>query len=470
MASTQTGWARSDRARRPRRLAGIRHGPRCARGRGALRRQPQGRSPAMSSSPLPGAKAGRPRLRCAGGEQRRAASSSLRTRPPGLPPGVVFVRVAMRAPRLSRAAARFYPRQPATIVAVTGTSGKTSVAAFARQIWARLGLEAASLGTIGIVSRQDQRLWLADDARPDRAPQDARCARGRRRDASRARGLFARPRPEAARRRAPHRRRLHQSVARPPRLSRRRRRPISPPSCASSKRLLPAGVPAVIDADSDVAASGRGGGAAARPRPCSPSAPRARRSGSYRRRARASRPGSTSSMRGRRFDASTAACRAIFRSPTRLSPPGSALRRAAIRQPSFAALETLEGAPGRLERVGERRGAPIFVDYAHKPDALEKALAALRPFVRGRLIVVFGCGGDRDPGKRPIMGEIAARGADIVIVTDDNPRSEESGRDPRRDPRRRAGRDRDRRPRRGDPRRRRHARRRRRAADRRKGS
>jgi UDP-N-acetylmuramyl tripeptide synthase len=68
--------------------------------------------------------------------------------------------------------------------------------------------------------------------------------------------------------------------------------------------------------------------------------------------------------------------------------------------------------------------ATVFVDYAHKPDALEKAIAALRPFVRGRLVLVFGCGGDRDPGKRPIMGEIAVRCADATIVTDDNPRSE----------------------------------------------
>ena len=90
----------------------------------------------------------------------------------------------------------------------------------------------------------------------------------------------------------------------------------------------------------------------------------------------------------------------------------------------FEALQTLEGAPGRLERIGDVRGATVFVDYAHKPDALEKAIAALRPFVRGRLVVVFGCGGDRDPGKRPIMGEIAARSADVAIVTDDNPRSE----------------------------------------------
>jgi UDP-N-acetylmuramoyl-L-alanyl-D-glutamate--2,6-diaminopimelate ligase len=90
----------------------------------------------------------------------------------------------------------------------------------------------------------------------------------------------------------------------------------------------------------------------------------------------------------------------------------------------LAALERLEGAKGRLEFVGERAGAPVFVDYAHKPDALQKALAALRPYVKRKLVVVFGAGGDRDVGKRPLMGEIAARDADVVIVTDDNPRNE----------------------------------------------
>jgi UDP-N-acetylmuramoyl-L-alanyl-D-glutamate--2,6-diaminopimelate ligase len=90
----------------------------------------------------------------------------------------------------------------------------------------------------------------------------------------------------------------------------------------------------------------------------------------------------------------------------------------------FAALERLEGAKGRLELVGKRNGAPVFVDYAHKPDALEKALLALRPYALGRLVVVFGAGGDRDAGKRPLMGAIAAQFADAVIVTDDNPRSE----------------------------------------------
>ena len=78
----------------------------------------------------------------------------------------------------------------------------------------------------------------------------------------------------------------------------------------------------------------------------------------------------------------------------------------------FAALEHLEGAKGRLERVGERNGAPIFVDYAHKPDALAKALQALRPYAKRRLVVVFGAGGDRDAGKRPLMGAIATENAD----------------------------------------------------------
>ena len=90
----------------------------------------------------------------------------------------------------------------------------------------------------------------------------------------------------------------------------------------------------------------------------------------------------------------------------------------------FGTLEHLEGAKGRLERVGEHNGAPIFVDYAHKPDALAKALQALRPYAKRRLVVIFGAGGDRDAGKRPLMGAIAAENADSVIVTDDNPRSE----------------------------------------------
>ena len=91
----------------------------------------------------------------------------------------------------------------------------------------------------------------------------------------------------------------------------------------------------------------------------------------------------------------------------------------------LAALERLEGAPGRLQRVGAGpRGGDAYVDYAHTPDGLETVLTALRPHVAGKLVVVFGAGGDRDRTKRPLMGAIAARLADVAIVTDDNPRSE----------------------------------------------
>jgi len=93
----------------------------------------------------------------------------------------------------------------------------------------------------------------------------------------------------------------------------------------------------------------------------------------------------------------------------------------------FAALGGLKGAPGRMEKVAfAAAGAPIYVDYAHSPDSLAKVLLALRPHTANKLHVVFGCGGDRDKGKRPLMGAIAAKLADAVIVTDDNPRSEDA--------------------------------------------
>ena len=95
---------------------------------------------------------------------------------------------------------------------------------------------------------------------------------------------------------------------------------------------------------------------------------------------------------------------------------------------TFQAMGRVSPVRGRLERaVITRTGAPIYVDYAHTPDALEAAIAALRPHVEGRLITIFGAGGDRDVGKRPEMGKVAASMSDLVIVTDDNPRSEDPG-------------------------------------------
>jgi UDP-N-acetylmuramoyl-L-alanyl-D-glutamate--2,6-diaminopimelate ligase len=115
-----------------------------------------------------------------------------------------------------------------------------------------------------------------------------------------------------------------------------------------------------------------------------------------------------------------------FQAMNVLAALGLALATGADLGAAVALLPSLAGAPGRMERVGiHPSGAPILVDYAHTPDALENALKALRSHVKGRIIVVFGAGGDRDAGKRPQMGAVAKLLADVAIVTDDNPRSEE---------------------------------------------
>ena len=114
-------------------------------------------------------------------------------------------------------------------------------------------------------------------------------------------------------------------------------------------------------------------------------------------------------------------------STSRTSRSRSAWRSAAASTAtrSRVGLARLGGVPGRLERVANARGVLCLVDYAHTPDALERAIAAVRPLTAGRVVVVFGCGGDRDNSKRPLMGQIAARDADLAIVTSDNPRTEE---------------------------------------------
>lgn len=104
---------------------------------------------------------------------------------------------------------------------------------------------------------------------------------------------------------------------------------------------------------------------------------------------------------------------------------GMALAMGFSRSRILRGLAALERVPGRLDRIPDAQGRRVFVDYAHTPDALERTLGALRPLTEGRLIVVFGCGGDRDATKRPLMGKVVAQSADLAIVTNDNPRSED---------------------------------------------
>ena len=330
-------------------------------------------------------------------------------------------RVADARAALARAAARLFPRQPGTIVAVTGTSGKTSVAAFVRQIWLSLGREAAALGTTGVISRpltvygslttpdpiELHRILdrLADAGVTHLAMEASSHGLDQKRlDGVRlSAGAFT----NLTRDHMDYHPTVEHYLAAKLRLFR---------------ELLPDGAPAVVDADSDAAPRAI---EAARQRGLAVFSVGAR--GEAIRVAAVTRYGlaSTADIEfGGRRRRVVLPLPGDFQISNALVAAGLCIVTGGEADAVFRALQSLEGAPGRLERIGEIRGAAVFVDYAHKPDALEKALAALRPYVRGRLILVFGCGGDRDAGKRPIMGEIATRCADVAIVTDDNPRSE----------------------------------------------
>lgn len=341
--------------------------------------------------------------------------------PPGADRGL-FIEVPDARLALARAAARFHPRQPATIVAVTGTSGKTSVASFVRQIWSHAGLKAAALGTTGLIT--DAGVDEGALTTPD--PVTLHAALHRLADDG-----FTHLAMEASSHGLDQRRLdgVRLAAGGFTNLSRDHLdyHPDMESYLAAKLRLfdtlLAPGQGAVVDVDS---AYGARVAAACRARGL-----RVLTTGAAGETLRllSAQPGPTSTRLRvahaggeRELELPLAGA---FMASNALVAAGLCIATGLDADLALRGLETLKGAPGRLEKVGERHGAPVFVDYAHKPDALEKVLAALRPLARGRLIVVFGCGGDRDRGKRPIMGEIAARMADVVIVTDDNPRSED---------------------------------------------
>ena len=338
---------------------------------------------------------------------------------------VPFVSTPNPRRALALAAAKFYPRQPAIIAAVTGTSGKTSVAAFTRQIWQRLGHESASIGTIGLVS--PKRTIYGSLTTPDPI------ALHRQLDEIAGEGVthlaleasshgLDQYRLDGVRIGAGGFTNLsrdhmdyHPDVAH-----------YLAAKLRLFRDLVAADGVAVISADHD----------------CSLAVINAARARGLRivavgRKGNGAGEGIglieadidgfaqklTLEHRGRRH-AVRLPLVGEFQIENALVAAGLAIGTGSEPKAVFAELELLEGAKGRLERVAERNGAPIFVDYAHKPDALAKALQALRPYAKRKLVVVFGAGGDRDAGKRPLMGSIATENADSVIVTDDNPRSE----------------------------------------------
>ncbi|MBU0581782.1 MAG: UDP-N-acetylmuramoyl-L-alanyl-D-glutamate--2,6-diaminopimelate ligase [Alphaproteobacteria bacterium] len=332
--------------------------------------------------------------------------------------------ISVEDPRLAlaKAAAALHPRQPETMVAVTGTSGKTSVAAFTRQIWEHDGKAAASIGTTGVVApgRDDygqlttpdpvelhQLLSDLADAGVTHAAMEA-SSHGldqRRLDGVRlsAGGFTNLGRDHMD---------YHPTVEDYHRAKLR-----------LFDTLLPKGAPAVIFADDTWSKRTIEAAEAAGLKVLTVG-----RQGSflklkrveherYRQRAEIEADGVLHEI--------VLPLAGDFQIFNALVAAGLAASTGTPVDKALDALEHLKGAPGRLDLVGTTaNGAPVYVDYAHKPDALENVLASVRPFTTGRVIVVFGCGGDRDRGKRPIMGEIATRLADVTIVTDDNPRSE----------------------------------------------
>lgn len=328
------------------------------------------------------------------------------------------------APRrfLALAAARLAGAQPEVIVAVTGTAGKTSVAAFTRQIWAHSGLAAAMIGTTGVVApgRKD----YGSLTTPDPVSLHGLLAE-----------LAGAGVTHAAMEASSHGLDQHRldgvrlSAAAFTNLGRDHMdyHPTVEHYLAAKMRLftdlLPKGAPAIIFADGDYSeatvAAARAAGADVRT---------VGRKGDYLTLKRVEhfrhKQIAEIHVAGTIYEVNLPLA-GDFQIANALVAAGLAMATGVPAREVMSALEKLEGASGRLELVGQTRdGALAYVDYAHKPDALTHVLSSVRPFTTGRVVVVFGCGGDRDKGKRPLMGEIAARLADVVIVTDDNPRSE----------------------------------------------
>jgi UDP-N-acetylmuramoyl-L-alanyl-D-glutamate--2,6-diaminopimelate ligase len=340
-----------------------------------------------------------------------------------LPAGVAFARVANARRTLALAAAKFYPRQPQIIAAVTGTSGKTSVAAFTRQIWTALGHRAASIGTIGLVSPRGETYGSLTTPDPvvlhrsidqlagDGVTHLAIEASSHGLDQYRLDGL----RIAAGALTNITRDHLDYHVSFEAYLAAKLR--------LFSKLVAPGGA-AIVDVDHEhadvVIAAARTRGLAI---------VSVGRAGTGIRLVDSKIDGFSQTLQiehgGKNFQVRLPLV-GEFQVENALIAAGLALATGGDPALVFAALAHINGAKGRLELVGEKRGAPIFVDYAHKPDALAKALDALRPYAPGRLVVVFGAGGDRDRGKRPLMGAVAVAKADRVLVTDDNPRSEDA--------------------------------------------
>ncbi len=343
--------------------------------------------------------------------------------------GVTFIADANPRLGLARCAAAFYCAQPEIVAAITGTKGKSSIVAFLREIWTALGKPAASLGTVGVIGPKGAQALnhttpdpveiheLLAQLKADGVDHLAIEASSHGLDQHRLDGV------KIAAAGFTNITRDHMDY-----------HPTFDDYLGAKLRLFTEvvkdGGVAVVNADAEHAdafiraAKARG----------LKLITVGRKGETIRLDRREDRGGAQSltlHFGGKIFYVELPQA-GDFQASNALVAAGLAIglldeneREDAARV--FKALEHLKGSPGRMEKVAlSKDGAPIYVDYAHTPDSLEKVLEALRPHTAKRLHLVFGCGGDRDKGKRPLMGAIAVRLADDVIVTDDNPRTEDA--------------------------------------------
>ncbi|MCU0954522.1 MAG: UDP-N-acetylmuramoyl-L-alanyl-D-glutamate--2,6-diaminopimelate ligase [Hyphomicrobium sp.] len=349
-----------------------------------------------------------------------AIAATATARPAGL--GIPLLQTPDPRVALARISARVYTGQPDTVVAVTGTSGKTSVAEFTRQILAACGRRSASLGTIGVVTSASTSYGSLTTPDPvtlhktlaalasDGITHLAMEASSHGLDQHRLDGVAIKAAAFT------NLGRDHLDY-----------HPTVDAYFAAKMRLfedlLPPDQPAIINRDGACSAE-----AEAIARRTGRQVLTVGRNGDTITLVSAERAGFAQRLTlriGETVAAVDLPLVGAYQVENALVAAALAMAVGESTEDVIAAMAALKGVKGRLEIVGEHHGALAVVDYAHKPEALAAALDACRPFATGRLICVFGCGGDRDRGKRPIMGRIAADKADVVIVTDDNPRSEQ---------------------------------------------
>jgi UDP-N-acetylmuramoyl-L-alanyl-D-glutamate--2,6-diaminopimelate ligase len=345
---------------------------------------------------------------------------------PDIPGTVPYL--AQSNPRrcLARMAASFYGAQPKTVVAVTGTNGKTSVAAFARQIWTKFGIKAASLGTLGVSAPGYER--KASLTTPDPIALQAELAE--------LAGLGIDHLAMEASSHGLEQYRLDGVNISAAAFTNLTRDHLDYHGTMEDYRdaklrlfteLMAPGGTAVLNCDSDAYEAFRAAAASND----HTIIPYGKSAGSDGIKLAAATPRAHGLdlrfiVDGETYE-TTLPLVGDFQAMNALAAFGLVTATGGDASNAAAALAAIKGAPGRVELAGTAKsGGTVYVDYAHTPDALVTVLRAVRPHTEGKLVVIIGAGGDRDPGKRPLMGEAAAANADRVFVTDDNPRSEDA--------------------------------------------